>query len=240
MTCRRSLSFLIALVGAAQLGACALQARPRVEAAASAMVLDPSTPPAVLFADLERRLLEASALHLRYTVRSEGAFNAALTGSVDVSQHSRVDLRAEGTFGDSPATLHFRSDAQTVEGGSAHRTFREAAPPALHDALILGLTRMGLLHNLARLTAGLAPDHAGGGVREWVEVRDVQIASDTAGGNPHWLPLKLPIYVSGRRTAEATLWLDRRTGLPVRRDQVVTFPNGSMSVVEEYEWMPSL
>lgn len=208
-----------------------------MEAAAPAVGLDPTTPPSTLFADLERRLLDAPTLRLRYTVTSEGAFNASLAGTLNLAQHSSVDLQAQGVFGDAPMTLYLRTDGQGMEGGSAQRSFREAMPPALREALILGFTRMGILHNLARLTGGAAPDHAAGGVREWVEVRDVQRASDASGANPEWLALRLPIYVSGARTAEATLWLDRRTGLPVQRDQVVTFPSGSMRVVEQYEFL---
>lgn len=235
----RSLPCLLSLVTAVtQLGACTVGRNLPNEAAAPAVALDPTTPPAIMFAGLERRLLDAPSLHVRYTVRSEGAFNSSLSGTLHLTQHPSVDLEAEGVFGDAPATLRLRSDAQAMEGGSAQRTFREATPPALREALILGLTRMGILHNLARLTGGAAPDHASGGIREWVEVREVQRGSNASGATPDWLALRFPIHVSGARTAEATLWLDRRTGLPVRRQQVVTFPNGSMRVIEQYDFVP--
>jgi hypothetical protein len=47
--------------------------------------------------------------------------------------------------------------------------------------------------------------------------------------------LRFVIYVSWERVAEATLWLDPDSGLPVRREQVVAFPGGSMRVIESYD-----
>ncbi|MBA2670696.1 MAG: hypothetical protein H0U67_10020, partial [Gemmatimonadetes bacterium] len=54
---------------------------------------------------------------------------------------------------------------------------------------------------------------------------------------PHidWVGVRFDIHVSGTRIAEAVLWIHRTTGVPVRREQVVNFPGGSMSVVEEYD-----
>lgn len=237
MHASRSLPRLLAIAGAAILAsACTMQPKVPVEVAAAPTALDAKAPAAIVFADLERRLLDAPTLRMRYAVTSEGAFNASLNGTLELTQRTGVDLQAAGVFGNAPAALHLRSDGEIMEGGSAQRTFRDPTAPALREALTFGLTRMGILHNLARLTGGAAPDHAAGGVSEWVEVRGVEYAADTAGANPNWLGLRLPIYVSGTHTAEATLWLDRRTGLPVRREQVVTFPNGTMRVVEQYEF----
>jgi hypothetical protein len=78
-------------------------------------------------------------------------FSASLRGTLEIS-HGRI-----------------------MEGGNAVRRFHADAPAGLTEALVLGFTRMGILHNLARLTRGAAPDHADGGVREWVEVRDVHV-----------------------------------------------------------------
>jgi hypothetical protein len=41
--------------------------------------------------------------------------------------------------------------------------------------------------------------------------------------------------VSGTHTADAVLWIDVSTLLPVRREQIVRFPGGSMTVVEHFE-----
>jgi hypothetical protein len=200
--------------------------------------LDPSLPAGLLFQQLEERLLGAPALRLRYAVSSEGAFHASLAGTLELLEDGTAALHATGTFGDAPVTLHLRSDGPEIEGGAGERAFRQETPPALREALILGLTRMGVLHNLARLTAGAPPDHAAGGVREWVEVREVQSAPSLTSAEPGRIGLAFPIFVSGQRTAEATLWIDPQSGMPVQRVQTVSFPGGSMQVLEVYEPLP--
>jgi len=225
-----------ALATMALLAGCLGGPNARSEPGNAAEAVDPAAAPGALFAQMERRLLDAPDLHLRYTVASEGAFDASLAGTLQIRQGPVVELQAAGTFGDAPVTLHLLSDGRTMVGGSAQRTFREATPPALHEALVLGLTRMGILHNLARLTGGATPDRAAGGVEEWVEVREIAVEPPAAGADPGQLVLAFAIHVAGTRTAEARLWIDRRTGLPVRREQVVSFPGGSMRVVEHYEF----
>lgn len=193
---------------------------------------------AARFYDLEERLLRAEPLRLRYTITAEGAFAASLSGTLHLAEGSQADLSATGTFGGAPVRLHLRSDGRRMDGGSEERTFAAEASPHLREALIIGLTRMGLLHNLARLTAGAPPDHAAGGVQEWVQVGEVSGGDERAAEQPEQMELRFLIFVSGERSAEATLGIDRRSGLPARREQVVDFPTGTMRVVEEYEFLP--
>ncbi len=145
-------------------------------------------------------------------------------------------MNADGAFGDKPMQLLLKSDGNTMTGGNGMRTFSSEEPPALREALVIGLTRMGLLHNLARLTANAPPGRAEGGVREFVEVRDI-VDSEAAPVVDNARVLSLSIYVSDTNVADATLHADARTGLPIRREQTVRFPGGSMTVVEEYEFL---
>jgi len=62
------------------------------------------------------------------------------------------------------------------------RCFDEPVPPEVREALVIGLTRMGILHNLARLVAGVPPDRASGGVRDWVEGREIAWADSVEVG----------------------------------------------------------
>jgi hypothetical protein len=190
-----------------------------------------------MFAEIENRLLKASVISGRFTASAEGAVSASLQGALETSRGAEIDLNATGTFGEDGVTLYLRSDGRTMEGGNAGRMFRENAPAGLTEALLLGLTRMGILHNLARLAGGAAPDRAEGGVGEWVEVRDIEFAPATGQEEPGsgLIGLRFVIYVSGRQAAEATLWLDPHSGLPVRREQVVAFPGGAMTVTESYD-----
>ncbi|HKY61155.1 MAG TPA: hypothetical protein VJP59_09100 [Gemmatimonadota bacterium] len=191
-----------------------------------------------LFRELEERLLESASLRMRYTIAAEGALSASLGGNLDLAEESRVTLDAEGTFDNSPVALHLRSDGREMRGGSEVDTFANDAPQGLREALIIGLTRMGLLHTLARLTAGAPPDHAEGGVREWVQVEDIRDTPKRSGADTNFRVLRFSILVNGERSGEASLWMDRQSGLPVRREQNVDFPTGVMRVVEEYGFLP--
>ena len=192
--------------------------------------------PGERFRALEERLLVHRPLHLRFDITSSGAFVAELTGSLRLTEAGETQLDAEGTFGGNDVVLYLKSDGHTMSGGSGQQTFSSDQPDALHESLIIGITRMGLLHNLARLTGGAPPDRADGGVREWVEVQDVAI--DTSNETPvGGEPLMFNIHVSGNVVADATLFVDQSSGMPVRRRQTVNFPGGSMDVVEEYEFV---
>ena len=103
----------------------------------------------------------------------------------------------------------------------------------LYLRYVIGLTRQGLLHNLAMLTAGRPPDHADGGVAEWVEVVEPQLGPPEVFGEGQARPLEFAITVSDQPVGHATLWLDDR-GLPIERRQVVNFPEGQMRVTERY------
>lgn len=197
--------------------------------AGHATAAEPASADAALAA-LEARLLAAERVVLRYRVSARGAFEAELAGDL-LLLPSDAQLRAGGTFGGAPVDLWLYAGAGRMQGGSTQRSFDEPTPGALRAALVLGLTRMGILHNLARLSAGSAPDHAAGGVEDWVQIIE-----------PEWLALDEPaerrlgfgVEVAGQRAGEAELWLSAE-GLPLRRRQVVRFPGGEMHVLEEYQ-----
>jgi hypothetical protein len=185
------------------------------------------------FAQLEEELLQRPELRVSFHITSQGAFAAELEGVLTLGAGSGTSLVAEGTFGDEPVTLSLSTSEGQMSGGSQERTFQEPLPNGMREALVIGLTRMGLLHNLARLVAGAPPDRADGTVREWVEVRGVSWAASTEDA-PGTRGIHFHIWVAGQPAGEATLWLGEG-GLPVFREQVVRFPGGEMRVVERYE-----
>tara|TARA_R110002073_G_C9008430_1_gene539605 strand:- start:182 stop:454 length:273 start_codon:yes stop_codon:yes gene_type:complete len=83
---------------------------------------------------------------------------------------------------------------------------------------------MGILHNIANLTADAQPDHADGGVADWVVVHNVEKNEQS---------FTFDIIVSGTPSGSATLALGG-SGDPESRQQTVTFPGGEMKVVETY------
>lgn len=201
----------------------------RAETEASAEI-----PPAQVLRLLEARLLDATRVRFDYEITSEGALTAQLEGEVVLRDGRRMELEASGPFGDSPAHVSLRSDGENLRGGPKARPFDITTPPALREAMVIGLTRMGLLHNLARLIASAPPDHANGGVMAWVTVSEVERGTPREVDGVPAVPLTFQITVDDVPTASATLWLAEETGLPVRRTQTVRFGDDEMRVVESY------
>lgn len=186
----------------------------------------PPTDPDDPLAALEAGLL--SGPHgVDLAITAEGAVDAELRGALAWDEDAlRLDL--SGTFaGDevSPWLLH---DGDGTRGGRAvgAADFERAAMPALREAMVLGFSRMGALHNAARLVGGEPPDHAEGGVRDWVRAEDL-----VDGGRR----LDYRLVVDGQPSGEASLFLNEN-GQPTRRELTVHFDDGDMRVVEQYAW----
>ncbi len=178
-----------------------------------------------VFADLEARLLAAKAFRFKATITSTGAVTSRLEGAATVGAEA-VNLAFVGEVEGNNMTIFLDADAETMKGGSGQMGFESARAEALQEALAIGLTRMGILHNLAVLGSGKPPDRARGGVSSWVVVSNERFDGKA---------LAFDIAVGGQPAAVAKLWLDETTGLPVRREQTVSFPSGTMTAVEEYE-----
>ena len=111
----------------------------------------PSPTPDDPLAAIEARLLAAPHA-VDVVIRANGAVRAQFRGATawdDVT----VRLDYEGGFfceGGAPWLLH---DAEGTRGGSFPdaAAFERPPLPATREAVVIGLTRMGALHNLARL-----------------------------------------------------------------------------------------
>jgi hypothetical protein len=93
---------------------------------------------------------------------------------------------------------------------------------------------MGILHNLARLSFGLAPEKATGGAKEWVEVGDFSLGESSDSKDEEAAPVNFSITANGQRSSVATLWISHESGVPALREQTVQFPDGPMYVSEKY------
>ena len=187
------------------------------------------------FAELEQRLLAAENVLLRGGVGSAGAVISGLEGEIVVASGNRAHIQFAGEFGGTNVTPSLVADGEQMWGGNGTQQFEVTAPPALNDGILLGFTRMGILHNLALLSAATPPDGTDGKIRDWVAV------SNFSWGEPETLDgvatetLRFDVTVHGTPAAEVVLWLDQQSGLPVQREQMVRFPDGDMRVVEVYE-----
>jgi hypothetical protein len=182
--------------------------------------------------DLEAVLTDpSSSVHVPFEVEAVGAVEVALTGDLFLGPEGAARLEARGIFAGREVDVMAVSDGERLLWSGAPEPV--PAPEGLRDALAVGLTRMGILHNVARLTAGAPPDHIEGGVRDWVVV-----SPDSAGAAP--APdltgegLTRAITVDGVPSGAFRLTFDEEGRIPRIRRQRVDFPEGRMEVTERY------
>src|SRR4051812_36427808 len=163
-----------------------------------------------LFQAMERKLLsQLPAVQLEVTSHAEGAIKADAVTDVSVGPATR--LHSKGSF----------------LGKNFEKNFDQPTTPGLRDAVLLGMTRMGLLHNVANLTQDLPPDHADKDVREWLKAVKFKRAK---GG------VSYSINLDGIDRGETTLVIDSKTKLPKKRTALIHFPQGEMRVTETYRY----
>lgn len=193
----------------------------------------PEPSPKTAFERLEGRL-SRTPWRMRFELEAEGAVVASLVGTLSLADE--IELEAKGSFAGGEHDVRLWTEGDHLRAGPRDApTLDVPRPPELASALVIGTTRMGLLHDVAMLIAGRPPDGADGGVTEWVRTHEHERVR-AAGGAGGETGLSFVIEVGGQRVGRATVWLDAR-GLPVRREQLVEFPQGSMKVVERYEWL---
>ncbi|MEL7363045.1 MAG: hypothetical protein AAFN13_13310 [Bacteroidota bacterium] len=202
---------------------------------AAAAVLD--MPPTEAFETLRQGLLDQRFVRVDFSVVADSGRTASLSGALWLGPQNRAWLRASGTFAGQPVSPSALSDGGQMVYGRDGLTDFDApvpTPPALNEALVVGFFGMGVLHNLALLTADTPPDHADGGAAAWVTAHDLAWGSPEERRGRTLQPLTFAIQVEGQPSGTATLWLDTETGHPVERSQTVQFATGAMEVVERY------
>lgn len=183
-----------------------------------------SAQPAVQFTEMEQRLLDSRELSLTFQVIASGAVQASINGMLAKHANGDIDLEARGDFAGQAIDLIVALHGDRFEYGDRSNPLSAEPPAELWQALLIGLTRMGVLHNIAQLSAGAMPDHADGGVADWVQATNIEQIDRS---------FAFDINVSGIPSGSATLSFDEpgATGL---RLQTVAFPGGEMKVREAY------
>ncbi len=198
--------------------------------------------PAATFAALEERMLAAATIEVAVEIESTAPFVSTLTGTLKLWTGNQLELSIDGQLGGEPVKLRLAAASGHLKG-----SFNETVPPfdvatpiALNEAVIVGLQGMGLMHNLAVLKGGLPPDHSDGGVRQWLSTAN-HIWDTGRDATLFGRPARALVYdvvVDGKDAADATLWLDAETGLPVKREVRVRMDETEnapvMTVVETY------
>jgi len=182
------------------------------------------------FTAAEELLTSDLPVALNFDVEASGAVGAEITGSLLLGEDNRARLEATGTFAGQPLDVVLISDGERMFWTGGPDT-GIPTPPALREALGIGFMRMGILHNLARLSAASPPDHAEGGAPEWVLVtptEDRTVMGDVETGDDSlW-----DITVAGQPSGSFAMTFAQ--GEPSVRRQRVAFPQGTMLVVERY------
>jgi hypothetical protein len=189
--------------------------------------------PAQLLQQFEARLIAARHVLIEARIEARGAVTARLSGRTELFDRNRAQILYTGTFAGQPGRISLQSDGRLLDlqSGDARRMVRVGRES--NRALIVGLMRMGLLHNLARAQSLEGPDHADGGVEQWVRVDNFRPTTYILGGALEGtMSFGFDLVVG--EPAPARLWLAPETNLPRRRELTVHFPQGDMNVVEEY------
>jgi hypothetical protein len=170
---------------------------------------------------LETQLL-SSPLTFEFQINSSGAVVSDIKGRFHYCE-DELTIDVDGELFAEPVRLKMRADRERLSLNDTSMPM----PDHLHEAIIVGFVRMGLLHNIIRLSGNLIPDHGEGGVRDWVDIPVVGQNSDF---------LFFDIFVSNTKAAHAELKLDDEH-LPISRHQTMYFGGDEMLVTENYALM---
>lgn len=188
-----------------------------------------------LIAQLEQRLLAAQRVAIEATIEATGVIPARLAGRSELLDRNRARVIYAGSFAGKPADLALQADGRIAHLKSGAQGRAEPLGGEANRAVLLGLTRMGLLHNLARFSALAGVDHAQGGIEQWLWLDAFRPTTFAQGGDlAGTMSFGFDVVVAGNATASARLWIDPATGLPRRRQQTVRFAQGEMTVIENY------
>jgi hypothetical protein len=184
---------------------------------------------------LEQRLAHAGTFQIRARLATSGRIESHFDGTVAAGAGRRMRFAFQGAFGGKDVDALFVCDGTRMRGGPRGQAFDMDAAPGLREGEAVGFVRMGMTHNVVRLATGRTPDYIDGSAREHLEV----VGAARSEGEPvRGIPTERwtwGLLVDHKPAADETLWLDARTGLPVRRRVVVHFPEGDMEVGEEYD-----
>ncbi len=203
-------------------------------AAAPAPSSDPRAEAA--FRELEGKLLHEKSLRIKFRITSEGPVTSSLQGQLRTRSGNRAEIEASGTFRSKPVELRFESDGKRMRWTAEGREIDLDTPKELNAAIIVGFTRMGLLHNVARLIDGKPPDHAAGGVDQWVEVSDFVFSAPDPDSKVRGRSVRFRISVDGEDAGEANYWISPLTRVPVERRQTVRLEAGDVKAAETYDF----
>lgn len=196
--------------------------------------------PADRLAFSEAALQGARGASATFDVDASGSMSVKLSGTLALVDKNALALTAEGGFAGDHVRVELDSRSgdvnRSLTKGSSVSANRDPPAGALTEALVLGLTRMGVLHNLARLVGDEGVDRAQGGAGDWVKAVDVKEGGPDNVGGEACHRVDFSIEVDGLKKGDASVCLSDSTALPLHRRQTVHFDSGDMTVTETFRW----
>lgn len=189
----------------------------------------------------ESALLSGQNLTATFEIDAKGENAAHITGTLDLIDGNAMHLVAEGNYKSDPVQLELDSrDAsgitRTTTKGANVSSHRDPPAARLREAVTVGLARMGLLHNLVKLSLDQPMDKVEGGIIEWVRPIDLKDGASESINGEVCHRVDFTVQVEGVKLGEASVCIADSTGLPLQRNQTVHFPAGDMTEVETFKW----
>ena len=187
---------------------------------------EPATPQE-RFSKAEANVLK-NGLKTTYRATSTGSYKIDLSGAFELVPGEQLRWTSSGNFGGREVVIELRANADSVFYENQVFMIAQPRPKHLDEAIVKGLFRMGIMHNLAVLSSGKLPDH--GGSRSI----DAWLATDFSESTQPSDTLLFDVVVNGNSTAKARLVLDENER-PLYRWQHVEM-GGGMTVEERFEY----
>jgi hypothetical protein len=215
---------------------------------APAIFADDYKSPEKVLSAMEANLMKIKNRKVKFRTEATGALTGAFEGEIVFKKNNVMEYRTSGKFGGKDYKLFLSCDDAKLRGGSEDKPFEIDAPPGLRSGILIGMSRMGLMHNISRLISNKPPDRIDGTVFKWLTAQEPKFTKDhdpdtpQAGAQLKQNNKKLIVvfYKLGvednKNAGDVELWIDTKSNLPTYRLITVHFPKGDMIVSEKYEW----
>jgi len=185
-------------------------------------------------------LAHAPKLNATFDVSSQGENAGTFKGTLALLEENKLKLTGEGSFKGEYAYVELDSRdgaiTRTSTKGPTANTHRDLPAPALREALVLGLVRMGLMHNLVTLSRDESVEKRDGGFDAWVKAGEVRAGGADNVDGVACTRVDFSVLVEGNNMGDTSLCIADQTGLPVLRTSTMHFPSGDMKLTEKFTW----
>ena len=174
---------------------------------------------------VEKRLLDAKSIEIYAYVDTKEPYPRSMAGTLKLSNDGKLHGDFQGTIGPDKAKLLVDADGQALTISLNEDQRSGVQPKALREALLVSLMRIGFSNTLIAFSQLKPPEHAEGGVEDWIKIENVQLreAAVAQGYHNGEIALQFGFRVNGKPGGYTRLWISTQSGLPLRREQFFTY-----------------